>query len=109
MESDNYKFENVDASDLSVYSDDVVQAQKYEFKRQAIDEANRPVLPRIKSQHCKDCNLYLDGRNMTVCDKLCCDSLWYRYNELNTEIHPLLVAVYHKQADSTWILHKTLG
>jgi CCR4-NOT transcriptional regulation complex NOT5 subunit len=94
--------------DLSVHCDDVVQALKYEHERQQIDKANRPLLPRDKSKHCKDCNLYLDGRTMTRCNKMCCMNLWYRYGKIkSTDKHPVVMAVYHKQANDTWMLHKT--
>jgi len=93
--------------DLSVYSDDIIQAQKHELARQQIDKDNRPELPRVKHQHCKDCNLYLDGRTMDSCGKMCCESLWYRYGKLrHTDEHPVLMEVYNKQASGTWMLHK---
>lgn len=108
MESETCNNAKTFVSDLSVYSDDVVQALKYESERQATDKANRPLLPRDKSLHCKDCNLYLDGRSMTTCNKQCCHNLWYRYGKLHSSnVHPVLMSVYHKQANGTWVLHKT--
>ena len=107
MESDNYTPAKPIDSNLSVYSADVMQAQKHEVARQQIDKDNRPLMPRWKHQHCKDCNLYLDGRAMDRCGKLCCEALWYRYGKLHhTNEHPVLVAVYMKQANGTWMLHK---
>ena len=108
MESDRYMPAKPKHCDLSVYSDDVIQAQKYEVARQQIDIDNRPLMPRLKHQHCKDCNLYLDGRTIDRCGKGCCEVLWYRYGKLHhTDEHPVLMSIYMKQANGSWMLHKT--
>ena len=93
--------------DLSAYSDTVVQCMKHETKRQQIDRVNSPSVAR---EHCKFCNLYLDGLNMPgFCNKLCCDHLWhdYKYHLKVIGDPPLLLAVYHKQANGMWIVHKS--
>ena len=101
MESEPSPTKNQKPYDLSVYSDDVIQAQKHEHARQYIDKINSP----FPSQHCKDCNLYLDGRIMDRCGKKCCEALWYRYR--CGAFHPILTHVYMKQANGTWMLHKS--
>ena len=107
LDSEN-SYTDAFVSDLSVYCDDVVQLLKYESERQAIDKANRPLMPIDKYRHCPNCNLYMDGRIMKSCGKGCCENLWYRYGKLsNSDVHPVLMSVYHKQAGGMWILHKT--
>ena len=123
MASNSYKHGTVGVlGSNSVYSDDIIQAQKAEERRQHIDADNRPQrpgtpvpglpnsLPRERLLHCPGCNMYLDGRPMLRCNKGSCPNVWYRYGKLQPQDeHPVLMEVWDKQANHEWIVRRTFN